>query len=220
MPNTAVKCGGAPQKIMYLAEDHFRRSGFREKAKVIFATAQGSLFSIEEYRKTLLEVVERKQVELRLKHNLVELIPDRREAIFSFNGSRETMRPTCLLMCRRHRSALIIACWMACSLSGPKLLTGSRPYRFFTNVRALRMAVTSLVTVPGDRSRKKRHMQLSKKPTPYVRLCASGKRLHCQPLAGNRTCDSAILRTKLSGPNRLLASRPERAETPIVSHGT
>ena len=44
MPNTAVKCGGAPQKIMYLADDHFRKSDVRSKAKVIFASAQGSLF--------------------------------------------------------------------------------------------------------------------------------------------------------------------------------
>ncbi len=33
MPNTAIKCGGAPQKIMYLADDHFRRSGVREKSQ-------------------------------------------------------------------------------------------------------------------------------------------------------------------------------------------
>ena len=89
MPNTAVKCGGAPQKIMYLAEDHFRRSGFREKAKVIFTTAQGTLFSIEKYRKTLLKVVERKQIELRLKHNLVELKPDSKEAVFEQLDSQE-----------------------------------------------------------------------------------------------------------------------------------
>ena len=35
MPNTAVKCGGAPQKIMYLADDHFRRSGVRDKSQVM-----------------------------------------------------------------------------------------------------------------------------------------------------------------------------------------
>jgi sulfide:quinone oxidoreductase len=27
MPNTPVKCGGAPQKIMWLAEHHLRRAG-------------------------------------------------------------------------------------------------------------------------------------------------------------------------------------------------
>ncbi len=82
MPNTAVKCGGAPQKIMYLAEDHFRRSGVRNKSKVVFASAQGSLFAVEKYRKTLEKVAERKAIDLRFKHNLVELRPDQKEAVF------------------------------------------------------------------------------------------------------------------------------------------
>ena len=82
MPNTAVKCGGAPQKIMYLAEDYFRRSGVRDKSQVIFTSAQGLLFSVEKYRKTLEKVVARKQIDVRLKHNLVEIKPDQKEAIF------------------------------------------------------------------------------------------------------------------------------------------
>lgn len=82
MPNTAVKCGGAPQKIMYLAEDHFRRSGVRNKSKVVFASAQGSLFAVEKYRKTLDKVAERKAIDLRFKHNLVELKPNQKEAVF------------------------------------------------------------------------------------------------------------------------------------------
>ncbi len=82
MPNTAVKCGGAPQKIMYLADDHFRRSGVRDKSQVIFASAQGNLFAVEKYRKTLEKVAQRKGIDVRLKHNLVELRPEPKEAIF------------------------------------------------------------------------------------------------------------------------------------------
>ena len=89
MPNTAVKCGGAPQKIMYLADDHFRRSGVREKSQVIFASAQGSLFAVEKYRKTLEKVAERKAIDLRFKHNLVELKPDQKEAIFEHLDTHE-----------------------------------------------------------------------------------------------------------------------------------
>jgi sulfide:quinone oxidoreductase len=37
-PSTPIKCGGAPQKIAYLADDAFRKSGVRDKANVIFAT--------------------------------------------------------------------------------------------------------------------------------------------------------------------------------------
>lgn len=89
MPNTAVKCGGAPQKIMYLADDHFRKSGVRDKSTVIFASAQGSLFAVEKYRKTLEKVAARKAIDVRLKHNLVEIRPDQKEAIFEHLDTKE-----------------------------------------------------------------------------------------------------------------------------------
>jgi len=89
MPNTAVKCGGAPQKIMYLAEDHFRRSGVRDKSQVIFASAQGNLFAIEKYRNTLDKVAARKSIDLRFKHNLVEIKPETKEAVFEQLDTRE-----------------------------------------------------------------------------------------------------------------------------------
>lgn len=82
MPNTAVKCGGAPQKIMYLAEDHFRKSGVRDKSDVVFASAQGSLFAVEKYRKTLEEVAARKHIDARFKLNLVEVRGAVKEAVF------------------------------------------------------------------------------------------------------------------------------------------
>ena len=40
-PSTPVKCGGAPQKIMYLADDHFRKAGVRDGSRVVFASAGG-----------------------------------------------------------------------------------------------------------------------------------------------------------------------------------
>lgn len=89
MPNTAVKCGGAPQKIMYLAEDHFRRAGVRKSAQVVFASAQGSLFAVEKYRRTLEQVASRKEIDLRFKHNLIELKPDQKEAVFEHLDSKE-----------------------------------------------------------------------------------------------------------------------------------
>lgn len=89
MPNTAIKCGGAPQKIMYLADDSFRRSGVREKSQVIFASAQGSLFAVEKYRKILERVAQRKSIDLRFKHNLVELKPEQKEAVFEHLDTHE-----------------------------------------------------------------------------------------------------------------------------------
>ncbi len=89
MPNTAVKCGGAPQKIMYLADDHFRKSGVRDKSNVIFASGQMALFAVEKYRKTLEKVAARKSIDIRLKQNLVEIKPDQKEAIFEHLDTKE-----------------------------------------------------------------------------------------------------------------------------------
>ena len=45
-PNTPIKCGGAPQKIMYLADDHFRKAGVRDKTEVTFLHGGGSIFAV------------------------------------------------------------------------------------------------------------------------------------------------------------------------------
>lgn len=89
MPSTPVKCGGAPQKIMYLADDHFRKIKKRAGSNVIFATAQPFLFAVEKYRKTLEVVAERKEIDVRLKQNLVELLPDTKEAVFEHVETKE-----------------------------------------------------------------------------------------------------------------------------------
>lgn len=82
MPNTPVKCGGAPQKIMYLADDQFRRRGIRDRTHIVFASAQSSLFAVPRYRQTLEKVVARKGIETRFQWNLIEVRGPQREAIF------------------------------------------------------------------------------------------------------------------------------------------
>ena len=81
-PNTPIKCGGAPQKIMYLADDHFRRSGVRDRSNVIFASAGGAIFSVAKYAAALNKVIDRKKIDTRYKHNLVEIRPETNEAVF------------------------------------------------------------------------------------------------------------------------------------------
>lgn len=70
-PTTPIKCGGAPQKIMYLAEDYFNKSGKRKDATVVFATAGTVIFGVKPIAKTLMEVVDRKDIHLRFGHELV-----------------------------------------------------------------------------------------------------------------------------------------------------
>lgn len=91
-PTGAIKCGGAPQKICYLAEDYFRRHGIRDKCRVIFAAPGEHIFSIEKYRKALERVVERKGVETMFRNNLVEIRSDAKEAVFqNLDSGEETV---------------------------------------------------------------------------------------------------------------------------------
>lgn len=44
LPTMPIKCGGAPQKIMYLSEETFRKNGVRKDSNVAFHTTVGNLF--------------------------------------------------------------------------------------------------------------------------------------------------------------------------------
>lgn len=81
-PSTPIKCAGAPQKIMYLADDHLRRAGVRDDCKVIYASASPGIFGVERYAKSLRKIVERKQIETHFQHDLVAVKPDLKKAVF------------------------------------------------------------------------------------------------------------------------------------------
>jgi sulfide:quinone oxidoreductase len=81
-PSGAVKCGGAPQKIMYLADDWFRRNQVRDQTQVIYASALPNIFPVERYRQTLEQVIARKNIDCRFRHELVEIRPGAKEAVF------------------------------------------------------------------------------------------------------------------------------------------
>lgn len=88
-PNSPVKCGGAPQKIMYLADDYFRKLKVRNESAIIFASAKGSIFDVPTYANTLNKVIRRKNIETRYKHNLLEVRADTKEAVFENLDTKE-----------------------------------------------------------------------------------------------------------------------------------
>lgn len=92
-PQMPIKCPGAPQKIAYLADDHFRRRGVRQRSEVVYASATDSIFGVEKYAATLRKVIERKGIQTRFGHNLVEVRPETREAVFERldGGERATI---------------------------------------------------------------------------------------------------------------------------------
>jgi sulfide:quinone oxidoreductase len=56
-PHTPIKCGGAPQKIMYLAADYFQRN--KTNTQVEFWSGGTRVFGVEKYEKTLKKVIAR-----------------------------------------------------------------------------------------------------------------------------------------------------------------
>jgi sulfide:quinone oxidoreductase len=81
-PNTPIKCGGAPQKIMYLADDTFRKNGVRDNSKIIFASASDKIFAVKKYADTLEEVIKRKEIITKYQKNLIEIDSVRKTAVF------------------------------------------------------------------------------------------------------------------------------------------
>jgi sulfide:quinone oxidoreductase len=81
-PLGAVKCGGAPQKICYLAEDHFRRSGVRADIEVVFTLANAKLFAVDRYCKVLEKAAHRKGIDTRFQLNLVEVRAGAKQAVY------------------------------------------------------------------------------------------------------------------------------------------
>lgn len=88
-PLGAVKCGGAPQKICYLAEDYFRRSGIRDRCDVVFTIAKDVIFDSPRYARTLEKVIERKGIDVRYGLELKEIRGAERQAVLQRVGGDE-----------------------------------------------------------------------------------------------------------------------------------
>ncbi|ACY14890.1 NAD(P)/FAD-dependent oxidoreductase [Haliangium ochraceum] len=81
-PATPIKCAGAPQKIMYLAEETFRRRGVRDNVTVTYASATPGIFGIPKYARALSAIVAERDIETAFKKSLTALRTKSREAVF------------------------------------------------------------------------------------------------------------------------------------------
>jgi sulfide:quinone oxidoreductase len=81
-PSTPIKCAGAPQKVMWLAEEAFRKRGVRGRSNITFATAGAAIFGVPKYRAALDKLVAAREIQLRVKQDLVAVRPAAREAVF------------------------------------------------------------------------------------------------------------------------------------------
>jgi sulfide:quinone oxidoreductase len=93
MPPMPIKCAGAPQKIMWLADDWLRKQGRRGDTEVVFAATGAAIFGVAKYRDALEKLVDARDITTMFRQNLVAVDADAREATFEHmdTGERTTM---------------------------------------------------------------------------------------------------------------------------------
>ncbi len=89
-PPMPIKCAGAPQKIMYLAADRFRKKGILDKFSIEFCNAGPAMFGIPFFAKALMKVVADYGIKTSFNHNLVAIDGPAKTATFETTGSDGT----------------------------------------------------------------------------------------------------------------------------------
>ena len=81
-PPMPIKCAGAPQKIMYLAADRFRKKGIADKVNVEFCNAGPGMFGVPFFAKALTKVIADYGITTSFSHNLVAIDGEAKKATF------------------------------------------------------------------------------------------------------------------------------------------
>lgn len=79
-PPMPIKCAGAPQKIMYMAADHFKRNNI--SADISFNTALPAMFGVPLFAEALKGVVRRYGINANFQSTLVAIDGKAKEAVF------------------------------------------------------------------------------------------------------------------------------------------
>ncbi len=86
-PDTPIKCGGAPKKIMNLTEHYLREEGVRDNVEISFLPNGGKYFGIPEYNTVVKKQFDAKGLDAKFRHNLVGI--DVKEQVASFKHTYE-----------------------------------------------------------------------------------------------------------------------------------
>ncbi|MEO8795079.1 MAG: FAD/NAD(P)-binding oxidoreductase, partial [Daejeonella sp.] len=87
-PNTPIKCGGAPQKIMYLSADYLKKHKLTEKSEVHFFSGGGVIFGVTKYADVLNEVIKNYGIKTHFHKNLVEIDGPKKLAYFETTNEK------------------------------------------------------------------------------------------------------------------------------------
>jgi len=89
-PTFPIKCGGAPQKILYLSEDTWKKNGVKAKSRLMYFSAPAVMFPpSDEFNQALQATCEGKGIEQFFSHNLVAIDKDKRVASFKHTKSEQ-----------------------------------------------------------------------------------------------------------------------------------
>jgi len=81
-PDTPIKCGGAPKKIMYLTDARLREAGARENAELTLYPNGDKLFGVPEYNAAMFDQFAKRDMKYQFKHNLIGVDPVAKIATF------------------------------------------------------------------------------------------------------------------------------------------
>jgi len=82
-PNTPIKCGGAPKKIMYLTHARLEEAGVRDKVELTFYPNGSSMFGVPEYHEAILQQFKDRDFKWNYAHNLTAVDTDAKVATFN-----------------------------------------------------------------------------------------------------------------------------------------
>jgi len=88
VPDTSIKCGGAPLKMTMLAEDYFRRQGVRDDVEVVMTKGSDAVFGVSPYREKLEEIWAKRDIQANLGFE-VEEIDHEAQVIHSTDGDTQ-----------------------------------------------------------------------------------------------------------------------------------
>lgn len=91
-PPMPIKCAGAPQKIMYLAADRFRKKGILDKFNIEFCNAGPSMFGVPFFAKALSKVIKDYGITTNFGCNLVAIDGKKKKATFAVKDGDETKK--------------------------------------------------------------------------------------------------------------------------------
>lgn len=88
-PNSPVKCGGGPQKIMWITEQWLVKNKVKEASTVNFIAPGGEIFGVPKYRDALQLLVEDRGIKTHFKQHLVAINHKKSEIILENVETKE-----------------------------------------------------------------------------------------------------------------------------------